>query len=631
MYRITNFLNDIINMQTQSEIRAHSHSIFHVENAGMTGHLFNEEGFSMLRKKLISLVLAAVMCLSVTACSSSGSKPADAQAEGNASRNQELSMEELAEICKDPAKAFPNPVTLKIGFGNNTYQGEETLEKNAWNDLYQSVGLNVEPLYQSSEDYTAKLKEMVMTGEYPDIFYVDLNTYVDFIGQGLIADITEYYDNGFLSDYAMQYLSSDDMATVKKGYIDGKIYGIPQMSDTENSAPLLWIRKDWLDNLGLSAPTTMEEFQEVARAFTFDDPDGNGINDTYGFSMRGKDVSTGMGSSGVALNFNMVGQYPTGLRFIVEDDQIQWAGQNSEKMIYGLEIFQNMYEEGTLDPNFVSTDDAALNDAFVSGQVGMFMGSPWSVVGSYGDAILLNPDFECEALPCPSSAVNPEGGVYLPSSSLVYWCVSSKCQNPEALFKVYNMAMNYVAYANDLTKEEAFKYNIGVNGQYTGKGASIIGAIDMAHYNYTCWQNEHSLLTEGGEASELPWTEQQQFEYMKFFAENRNNTTELSEEELNKWKTGATYYCIFGNDNTGYGGADKIMARKNYNEAYNAIPGPEMTANLANLETLTAQTLIGIITGQAEPNSYNAFLEEWKAKGGQDILETVTQWYAGQK
>ena len=74
----------------------------------------------MLRKKLISLVLAAVMCLSVTACSSSGSKPADAQAEGNASRNQELSMEELAEICKDPAKAFPNPVTLKhlSGRGN---------------------------------------------------------------------------------------------------------------------------------------------------------------------------------------------------------------------------------------------------------------------------------------------------------------------------------------------------------------------------------------------------------------------------------------------------------------------------------------------------------------------------------
>ena len=115
----------------------------------------------------------------------------------------------------------------------------------------------------------------------------------------------------------------------------------------------------------------MEEFQEVARAFTFDDPDGNGIDDTYGFSMNGKDVSTGKDSSGVALNFNMVGQYPTGLRFIVEDNEIQWAGQNEEKMTYALEIFQQMYKDGTLAPDFVSTDSAALTEAFISGQVGI--------------------------------------------------------------------------------------------------------------------------------------------------------------------------------------------------------------------------------------------------------------------
>ena len=347
--------------------------------------------------------------------------------------------------------------------------------------------------------------------------------------------------------------------------------------------------------------------------------------------MNGKDVSTGKDSSGVALNFNMVGQYPTGLRFIVEDNEIQWAGQNEEKMTYALEIFQQMYKDGTLAPDFVSTDSAALTDAFISGQVGMIMGSPWSVVGSYGDAILLNPEFECVALPCPSSSVNPDGGVYLPSSSLVYWCVSSKCENPEVLFKIYNMAMSYVAYANDRSQEEAFKYNIGVNGQYTGKAASIISAIDMPHYNYTCWQNEHTLLAEGGDSSELPWTEQQQFDYMQFFVENRDRAESLSDEELSIWKSGATYYCVFGNENTGYGGADKVMARENYNEAYNVIPDSEMTSDLANLETLTAETLISIITGQAEPGAYGDFLETWKERGGQEILDTVTAWYKEQQ
>lgn len=581
----------------------------------------------MLNRKVIASTLILGMCLSMTACAASGGKEAK---EGN-SNTQKLSMEELADICKDPAKAFPDPVNVKIGYGNITYQGEESLEKNAWNELYEAAGIHVEALYQTSEDAASKLKEMVMTGEYPDIFYVDLNTYMDFVQQGLVADITEYFEGDFLSEDAKAYLEADEMSAAKKAYIDGKIYGLPQTSDPENSAPLLWVRKDWLDNLGLSEPTTMEEFQEVARAFTFDDPDGNGIDDTYGFSMNGKDVSTGKDSSGVALNFNMVGQYPTGLRFIVEDNEIQWAGQNEEKMTYALEIFQQMYKDGTLAPDFVSTDSAALTDAFISGQVGMIMGSPWSVVGSYGDAILLNPEFECVALPCPSSSVNPDGGVYLPSSSLVYWCVSSKCENPEVLFKIYNMAMSYVAYANDRSQEEAFKYNIGVNGQYTGKAASIISAIDMPHYNYTCWQNEHTLLAEGGDSSELPWTEQQQFDYMQFFVENRDRAESLSDEELSIWKSGATYYCVFGNENTGYGGADKVMARENYNEAYNVIPDSEMTSDLANLETLTAETLISIITGQAEPGAYGDFLETWKERGGQEILDTVTAWYKEQQ
>lgn len=60
--------------------------------------------------------------------------------------------------------------------------------------MYEAAGIHVEALYQTSEDASAKLKEMVMTGEYPDIFYVDLNTYIDFVQQGLVADITEYFE-----------------------------------------------------------------------------------------------------------------------------------------------------------------------------------------------------------------------------------------------------------------------------------------------------------------------------------------------------------------------------------------------------------------------------------------------------
>lgn len=63
--------------------------------------------------------------------------------------------------------------------------------------------------------------------------------------------------------------------------IDGKLYGFPLQ---RGIASVTYIRKDWLDKLGLDIPKTWEEYMEVLRQFTFNDPDGNGKNDTYGTS-----------------------------------------------------------------------------------------------------------------------------------------------------------------------------------------------------------------------------------------------------------------------------------------------------------------------------------------------------------
>lgn len=46
-------------------------------------------------------------------CPSSDSKPSDKQPGKEISQNQELSMEEPAEICKDSLKAIPTPPMYK--------------------------------------------------------------------------------------------------------------------------------------------------------------------------------------------------------------------------------------------------------------------------------------------------------------------------------------------------------------------------------------------------------------------------------------------------------------------------------------------------------------------------------------
>jgi len=62
---------------------------------------------------------------------------------------------------------------------------------------------------------------------------------------------------------------------------DGHQYGFPEPPPLPKREGFV-IRKDWLDKLSLEVPTTPEELLAVAKAFTEQDPDGNGKNDTYG-------------------------------------------------------------------------------------------------------------------------------------------------------------------------------------------------------------------------------------------------------------------------------------------------------------------------------------------------------------
>lgn len=66
--------------------------------------------------------------------------------------------------------------------------------------------------------------------------------------------------------------------------IGGKLYGVPFLKDVARNGVV--IRKDWLDKLGLEVPKTTGELMAVAKAFTEQDPDGNGKKDTYGFIDR---------------------------------------------------------------------------------------------------------------------------------------------------------------------------------------------------------------------------------------------------------------------------------------------------------------------------------------------------------
>ena len=223
-------------------------------------------------KRAVSILLVLCMAVGLTAC---GQKTQEEAVQTPADTA------ELAEVVKSIDGKFENPITVKVGLGEQeTYQGNESSTDNAWIDLYKDYGINLDIMYVvPGTESNDKLSQMIMSGNYPDVFNVSLEDYVDYVKQGVVADITDYYDD-YLSDAAKDYLAYDGGDSVKRATVDGRIYGIPQMASSTDQVSVLWIRKDWLNNLGLEVPETAEEVAEIAKEFTFHDPDGNGQDDT---------------------------------------------------------------------------------------------------------------------------------------------------------------------------------------------------------------------------------------------------------------------------------------------------------------------------------------------------------------
>ncbi|WP_085368632.1 extracellular solute-binding protein [Leifsonia sp. NCR5] len=139
---------------------------------------------------------------------------------------------------------------------------------------------------QDSSVAPEKRQILMASGDYPDAFL--LIPWVDQFNQ---VDVEKLAQQGVavpLNDLIKQYapdiqkvLDSNADYKAMATSPDGKIYGLPQLAETQHIQypSKLWINTDWLKKLNLSMPKTTEEMKKVLEAFKDGDPNGNGAKD----------------------------------------------------------------------------------------------------------------------------------------------------------------------------------------------------------------------------------------------------------------------------------------------------------------------------------------------------------------
>ena len=148
--------------------------------------------------------------------------------------------------------------------------------------------------------------------------------------EGLFWDLAPYID-----DYPN--LATIPEATRQNASYNGKMYGIPRSRTLARNG--LGYRLDWLNNLNLAEPTDWESFHDMLYAFTYNDPDGNGVDDTVGL---GLDQWTGV------WNIMMVWfGVPNEWGFDASGNLIYKV--ETDEYITALKAFRDLYAEGVIN------------------------------------------------------------------------------------------------------------------------------------------------------------------------------------------------------------------------------------------------------------------------------------------
>ncbi|RTE08255.1 extracellular solute-binding protein [Paenibacillus whitsoniae] len=251
-------------------------------------------------------------------------------------------------------------------------------------------------------DYGSQLNVRMAAGDYPDLFGVDKASLKQLSDQGLLLDLTPYFDKElkpvktFIGD-----------SSLKKGTVNGKIFAVAQAPQAPKAT--YWIRKDWLDKLQLKTPETLDDLLTVSKAFTEKDPDGNGKNDTYGLTGL-------MGATGLSLfsAFSPVfGGYgvPNPGEFFVKDGKVVQSLYDPG-MKDALTFISKFVASGSVDPDYILNTGTQPRDKAIKGQVGIIW-TEWTNLtnAQYVEQIKkVNPNAEWVQLPAPKGPAGQFSG-----------------------------------------------------------------------------------------------------------------------------------------------------------------------------------------------------------------------------
>ena len=361
-------------------------------------------------KKLFSLGLGGLLAFSMVGCGNKETTSTTPEistdtTEASASTEPTASSEEVVK---------PEKITMMV---NGTFLDEASGQKDVVAAYKELTGIDLEITTIDHNSYNDQLALAFASGDVPDVVILSAEYYAAYANQGALADLSSYWESS----------ETKSSGRMNESYIDSLYMGdaLYGFTAARGNGCLTYLRQDWLDKLGLSAPTTYDEYINVLRAFVNDDPDGNGKKDTMGVTAAGI-----MSAEAPYTNYLpefWQNAYPD---FYQKEDGTWIDGFSEQATADALQRLKDAYAEGLIDMEVTTNKTSSCRDKYYAGQVGAF--TYWA--GKWSATIDEN-----------VKQVNPNGsivgiepiselGQYIERQSPVI-AITNKCENPAGVFK----------------------------------------------------------------------------------------------------------------------------------------------------------------------------------------------------
>jgi len=469
-----------------------------------------------------------------------------------------------------------------------------------------NLGIKVETtlLGGDAAQYNNKLR-LALTGseKLPDVIPVyDTMLANDLIQSGRVKELTEDIKNYMperLKEIYKQYPS-----TFNPVINDGKVYGMP-ISPNLTEGEVMLIRQDWLDNLGLKAPTTIDEFEQVIAAFTNDDPDGNNKKDTYGFTFSGKDsYNTGWVSDPVMIFSAYTGKHIPG----------SWqVDEASGELVYGsvaagnkdaLAKLRDWYTQGYLNKELATQGAWDAIADFAEGKAGIIVGRPWL----YGSVAAVETNIAGAKVSAYPTINGVNGDKTYQSGQLNdgVFMFSKDFNNMEAFFLYYDKLYDAAFGTGDFQYgyAQGYDYDI-VDGEVVFDPKKFNKPMDAIQgVGKMAFTKNTPAVGEAGK------------HYYDLAQGVEPNTGPLMGANAADETTKAGYVISYEN-------RDALLPN-----IFNGPPTKTMQSNWEQLTTMEKETFTKIIYSKEPLEAFDEFVKQWHEKGGDTITKEVNEWYS---